>query len=464
MKKGLARCLLSVAATAIISGCVPVRHNLPPAQRLLEPGPGVGGPGPGILEPPAVGMGGGMMPGGMPGGAYPPAPQGDYATSQEGSAPGDMAGSGIMQTSASMPGGCPCGSCSGGSCSGGDYGSGYGAGYGGMMAMMPGNAATVQLAFTIPESMEVRYDATGSGRFDSEPLVVPAVQNFGQGGIYRLKLTNIVGREGVELYPTVEIACGTPRTGAYLAHNAIPIQFTPDDLDQVLTGNFVTKVIYLPDPEFQGPAIAGIDTLVSNRLDPGLDPIVEADRRGTILAIIRLGNKDIELGAEAGAPLAGYAAGGIPMAMGPCMTDGCATGYGPSGGATMPAALPGQIAGVTAPAYGMPMSGTPIGLPGPPHIPLGSPAGLQKHTIRNYTHSYIPKPVEDVKIGVRLQPGYSYPTPPSRINITEQNIRPGVPMGRPEYEMKSTPVGNGMMGGGLLNPGMPADGAYCPPQ
>jgi len=63
----------------------------------------------------------------------------------------------------------------------------------------------------------------------------------------------------------------------------------------VMAGNFVTKVVYLPDPEFQELALAGVDTLVSTRLDPGVDPITEADRRGVILAIVRLGNKDVEL-------------------------------------------------------------------------------------------------------------------------------------------------------------------------
>ena len=29
---------------------IPSAHNLPPAHRLLEPGPGVGGPGPGVLS------------------------------------------------------------------------------------------------------------------------------------------------------------------------------------------------------------------------------------------------------------------------------------------------------------------------------------------------------------------------------------------------------------------------------
>ena len=71
------------------------------------------------------------------------------------------------------------------------------------------------------------------------------------------------------------------------------MQFTEEDFDQVLSGNFVTKVIYLPDPEFQELALAGVETLVSTRLDPGVDPIAEADRRGSILAILRMGNKDL---------------------------------------------------------------------------------------------------------------------------------------------------------------------------
>jgi len=60
-----------LAATAILAtGCVPVRHNLPPEQRMLEPGPGVGGPGPGVLGAPTMApgmMGPGMMGPGMMG-------------------------------------------------------------------------------------------------------------------------------------------------------------------------------------------------------------------------------------------------------------------------------------------------------------------------------------------------------------------------------------------------------------
>ncbi len=516
MRRPVTHLTLLATAAALATGCVPIRHNLPPEQRLLEPGPGVGGPGPGVLGPiptggpmmggPGMGgpgMGGPMMgapgmegpmmgPGQYQGGMcgpgmggqmmmqpgmqmYPPGaqmiPPGEpmpTAQMDMGGVQGDIAQTNYAQCG---PAGCGPMGLGGGSCFGSGGGIPAGGGVLSSMGMMPSVPPTVQVTMGKPESMQVLYDATGGGRFDSEPLIVPARQNFPQGGLYRLKLTNIVNREGVELYPTLELAYANPRTGAYLAHNSIPVQFTEEDFDQVLTGNFVTKVIYLPDPDYQGPALAGIDTLVSTRLDPGIDPITEADRRGSILAIIRLGDKDIEMaggsdGLGGGGAMGGGIAG-LPMAFAPSMTDGCGpcgpdgscgscgtagcgclggngiTGIGPGGngnGNMMPPSLPGMIAGVTAPQYGMPISGTPIGLPGPPHIPLGHPASLKRHVIKNHTQMNIPEPVKEVKIGVRQAPGYSYPNPVSRIHMTEQNINPGIPQGRPQYDKQSQRV------------------------
>jgi hypothetical protein len=360
--------LIALALPAI--GCVsPVGTNLPPAQRLMEPGPGVGGPGPGVLAPIAQ-----------------PAP---------------------MLGAVTQP--------------------------------------TVQVLFGRPESLQVHWDVGGYGQFDSVPLVVPGRNNFPQGAIYRLKLTNIPGREGIELYPTLEIANTTPRTAAYLAHNAIPVAFTEEDFEQVLAGNFVTKVIYLPDPEFQVLALAGVETLVSTRLDPGVDPIVEADRRGSIMAVVRLGNKDIELpGAEGEMEMASFAMGGGAMGGGGVMPAGacCPPGGGYGGVAGMggmPGMPPQFVAGVTAPQYGMPHSGTPIGLVGPPHIPLGGPAGLQRHVMRNHTHMHIPEPNKNMIIDVRQRPGMSYPTPPSRVHIREQSYAPTL-LNIAPHHTKSTAV------------------------
>ncbi|MEN6458611.1 MAG: hypothetical protein ABFC63_06740 [Thermoguttaceae bacterium] len=290
---------------------------------------------------------------------------------------------------------------------------------------VPGPAMTSQLQFVGPDGMTVVWDISAPGMFDSEPLVCPARYNFPQAAIYRTRLSNIPGRAGVELYPTIEVASVMPRTEAFLAHNAIPIQFTPEDFDQVQSGNFVTKVIYLPDPEFQELALAGVETLVSTRLDPGVDPIVEADRRGAILAIVRLGNKDLQT--PGGRP----SEGGISRTSYQCPQGDDATGGAQAGvplgtPVGVPTTMPtNYMAGVNGPQYGMPMCGTPIGLPGPPSVPMGVPAGLQKHVMVNHTRVHIPAPTKKIRIDEKQVPGVSYPKPATHARIVERTS-PGV--------------------------------------
>jgi len=343
------------------------------------------------------------------------------------------------------------------------------------MMLMPMQAPSVQINFARPDGMQVRWDVTGQGQFDSEPLICPGKQNFPQNAIYRLKLTNIPGKEGAELYPTVEIGPTTPRTAAFLAHNALPVQLTEEDFDQVMAGNFVTKVIYLPDPEFQELALAGVETLVSTRLDPGVDPIVEADRRGSIMAVIRMGNKDVQLdGAGDGSMVyGGFGGGGGGYdcqtsnwggSCGPGGACGCGRNHGMgSSDAMMPANMPPPyVSGVTAPQYGMTTSGTPIGLPGPPHIPFGGQAGLQKHVVKNHTHMNIPEPTQNVKINVKQQPGLSYPKPANKAWIREQSIHPSLPFGQPHYDKHQNvggPVAKRPGGPGLLNRANCEDGS-----
>ena len=340
---GMIMLSLTVVASAQLRGIqtgFPAAHNLPPAQRLLEPGPGVGGPGPGVLR-----------------------------------------------ASASL----------------GDTG-----GPAGLAAYGPFGAVTlqsVQILFDRPQLMQVRWDVSGVGRYDSVPLVVPGRQNFSQGGVYRIKVSNIDGRPGLELYPTLEIGSASPRTAAYLSHSAIPIQITEEDFDQVTAGNYVTKVIYVPDAEYQELALAGVDTLVSTRLDPGVDPVLEAQRRGAVLAILRIGNKDLE----------------IP-GVDPGLAAGAMFGAGPVGGGT--GGSEAYVSGLTGPHYGTPSTATPLGIPGPPHIPLGGPAGLQNYTMHNHTARQIPAPTPKVNVHVRQTPGLTYPRPVDRVLIQEQTIRP----------------------------------------
>lgn len=336
-------------------------YVLPPAQMLLEPGPGVGGPGPGVLDMQVA-----------PVGHFDPAAMGKVS----------------------------------------------------------------QVRFADPPGMKVAWQIDAMGSFNNDGLITPGNMNFGQGAIYRLKLTNIKGHEGVSLFPTLEIAPATPRSEVFLDHGKIPVSFTEEDFAQARAGNLVTKVIYVPYAEHQGAAIAGTDTVVSTRLPAGADPIEEADAKGTILAIVRLGNKDLEAPGPGQIKQMNF--------MQPGHVGGMAPAYPQFFGNST---TPMFISTMTMPQYGTPHVGTPIGLPGPPHIPLGGPAGLQQHSITNHTKMHIPGPTQTMDVHVKQSPGLSYPQPPNTMFIHERTYPAG-----PGPEVYQHP---GEHHPGMMGPGHP---------
>ncbi|MDB4637732.1 hypothetical protein OAK91_05370 [Planctomycetaceae bacterium] len=302
---------------------------------------------------------------------------------------------------------------------------------------------TTQLRFVEPKAMQIGWRIR-DGYAESQ-ITAPGRYNFTQGATYRLKISDVPGREGLTLYPTLQVYPAHPSTDAYLSHNSIPIALTTEDLNQIESNNFVTKVIYLPDPKNQELAIAGVETIVSTRLDPGVDPVAEADRRGTVMVVLRAGNMNLEMpGADLDMTgldfngnirqvvhldgMQGQTAPPMPIA-----ESGVGLHGVPSpmimGGSSMPgqpAMYPVAGMGPT-PSWGMPITATPIGLPGPPHIPLGGPAGLKSHTVRNLTSVDIGKPVDHLLIDVEHDPGYRLPHPVKHIQYKEKhpNFAPG---------------------------------------
>jgi hypothetical protein len=213
----------------------------------------------------------------------------------------------------------------------------------GGMPMM--GAARSSVRFVGQDGMKIAWFAPlADGKVGfREQLETPGRYNFLQGGIYRLRLSSIPKRANLFLYPTIEVKPQTPRTGTFLAHSSIPVTFTDDDIEQVIAGNMVTKVIYLPDPAFQDLAVPGPDEIVSTRLEPGVDPELEAQRRGTVLLVIRIGNIDLESqgtpGMEAGNPYQrGMMPGPGPMPIPPrpMPPAGGLPGKNPNAGLPMP--------------------------------------------------------------------------------------------------------------------------------
>ena len=150
-----------------------------------------------------------------------------------------------------------------------------------------------QLYFAAPEGMEISIDAKGRGTFERHEEPVPTRRDFKAGATYRLKVSNLPGRPGVDMFPTIEIPAISPKTGTLLQHNAIPICFSEEDLDEVLCGNLVTKVIFVPEQKLRSNAPPGVETFIATKLDSKKDPVFEASQRGTIVAIIRIGNREL---------------------------------------------------------------------------------------------------------------------------------------------------------------------------
>ncbi|MDR1923791.1 MAG: hypothetical protein LBQ66_05400 [Planctomycetaceae bacterium] len=292
--------------------------------------------------------------------------------------------------------------------------------------------STLQIKFGSPEALVIHYDAKVPGKFDSQPLICPAEAEFGFGNVYRLKLSNIPGRPGKELYPTLELAPPSARTMTYLVHCPIPIEFTDNDFDQVLSGNLITKVVYLPNREFQGLAVAGVaGTIVNTDLDPGIDPITEAQNRGAILAIVRMGNKDLRLTESESlrreALVASLPPGVPPQAVIPSEVIGT----------SIPRSY---ISGYDIPPYGTPMTKTTTGVPGPPQLPVAMDSGY-RYPLR-----------------------YAEPIPaPPTARAYAQPMQPGMPAGMPPAGMMPTGMPAGMPPAGMVPTGMMPPNNMVPP-
>jgi hypothetical protein len=217
------------------------------------------------------------------------------------------------------------------------------------MRMAPSNQRT-SIRFTGPAGMKITWQLPNGGFNDeASGLTAPTAYNFLQSQVYRLRLSQILPNfPGRTFYPTLEVTPMTPKTLTYLAHSAVPVTFADEDFRQAADGNLVVKVIYLPDPAFQDfAALGGADEIVSTRLEPGADPVAEAQKRGTILAIIRLGNIDLENRASPAmtAPPPGVMIGGPPpvMAMPPLGGPPKLTAPPPMAKPMPPGKLPGNV-------------------------------------------------------------------------------------------------------------------------
>jgi len=128
------------------------------------------------------------------------------------------------------------------------------------------------------------------GRF-AQPINTPFRVGMLIAPVYRLRVTNIPLHEGAEVFPTIEVIDRLYPPAGQAPRFPIPIELTQGDLELALEGHYVTRVVYLEDPEHVLPT--GPPCKEQNWFDagPGSNPVEVADRLGRLMAIVRLGGR-----------------------------------------------------------------------------------------------------------------------------------------------------------------------------
>jgi uncharacterized repeat protein (TIGR01451 family) len=134
------------------------------------------------------------------------------------------------------------------------------------------------------------------------PTPTPVSQGDGHGiltvglkrGVgYRLRISGIPERPGVELFPVIEVVGHLHRPeGIDPSKYPIRVIFTLEELTEVLQqGRLVTKVIYLEDPDQALPFRMSKDQIPVVSLNPAEHPLRVASALGRPMAIVRIGGR-----------------------------------------------------------------------------------------------------------------------------------------------------------------------------
>lgn len=133
--------------------------------------------------------------------------------------------------------------------------------------------------------------AFAAGATFTEPQPAPVTVGLLLGPVYRLRVTDIVLLPGKEVFPTIEVIDRLYPPAGLEWQYPIEIELTLEDLRLAAEGRFVTRVIYLEDPERALPIAT--DRTEQNWFEapPGTDPLTIADQLGRPLAIVRMGGR-----------------------------------------------------------------------------------------------------------------------------------------------------------------------------
>lgn len=157
-------------------------------------------------------------------------------------------------------------------------------------------AQTGRFSPNYKQPIKVTLPSTGRVTVFTGPAAKPndinAPAQFGvsPGYVYRLKVSHMPEFPGVELYPSIEIVDRLHPPAGKVDEFPIPINLSEIEVRHVLEGRYVTKIVYLEQPQLASHYGAN-DPEGVLELRRTVNLLTEADRRGRPLVIVRVGGR-----------------------------------------------------------------------------------------------------------------------------------------------------------------------------
>lgn len=157
---------------------------------------------------------------------------------------------------------------------------------------LPGGAQLVYVRVIAPAGTQVSFYR---GTPVANRFAAPVTVGMRPGYIHRIQLSDIPGHPGLTLYPTFEVR-GTLYLPEKLRASSFPaaVTFSPTEIERIVRGVLLTKVVYLEDPEKAVPASATVDQPIEIDVRPGDDPLEVARHYGRPMIVVRVGTRVVE--------------------------------------------------------------------------------------------------------------------------------------------------------------------------
>ncbi|OAI48073.1 hypothetical protein AYO44_01335 [Planctomycetaceae bacterium SCGC AG-212-F19] len=131
--------------------------------------------------------------------------------------------------------------------------------------------------------------------FREQELPTPAEVSVRPGYIYHFRLANLPQGKDAVIYPTVEVIGALQLPPPCCARNyPLPIVISEDDVDRVLAGAYITKLIVLEHPDRAVPVASEKDRPMETKVHPHRNLLEEGWLVGRPMAVVRIGGRQPE--------------------------------------------------------------------------------------------------------------------------------------------------------------------------